>query len=36
MTQPIRRFKAGPCSASIFANEIADGESRITVYSVSL
>ncbi len=36
MTQPIRRFRAPPITASIFANEISSGERRALVYSVSL
>jgi hypothetical protein len=36
MTQPTRRFQAGACSASIFANEIHDGANGRHFYSVSL
>ena len=36
MTQPIRRFQAGACSASIFVNEIQEGLLSRRFHSVSL
>ena len=36
MTQPVQRFKAGGCVASIFANEVARGEESMTLHTVVL
>ena len=36
MSRPIRTFKIGNCSASIFENEMTKGEKQFTVHSVSL
>ena len=36
MTQPIRRFQAGACSASVFVNEMGEGQHSRRFHSVSM
>lgn len=36
MAQPEKRFKAGSCTASVFANEISTGDGKASVKSVTL
>lgn len=36
MTQPIARFKAGPCTASIFLNQVGTGDKQANIPRISL
>lgn len=36
MNQPIARFKAGPCTASIFLNQFGTGDKQASIPRISL